>query len=384
MTIIALDTETTTYSTGNPFDSRNKLCLVGTTNGNSSVLYDIEYSDTPYRESINLLRSSIESASLIVLFNAKFDLNWLRRYGIDYSNLRIWDCQLVHFILTNQTEPYPSLNGVAAYNGLGSKIDKIKEYWEAGVQTDDIPLDELSEYLVQDISLTLEIYKKQVEQLSGNMLKLVRVSNQDTLVLADMEYNGLKYDFDVSQKRAETITEQLAAIDEQLSNFYGYTGINWNSNDHLSAILYGGVLRLPYRETYERVLKDGTVKVRERNALQEIEMERLVTPLAGTECSKEGYWKTAEDILRSLKAKGKAKEIIKLVLERSVLDKELNTYSLGLPRLYKEKCYTDEIIHGSFNQCVARTGRLSSSSPNLQNLSQPSRECFITRYGLSA
>jgi DNA polymerase I-like protein with 3'-5' exonuclease and polymerase domains len=202
----------------------------------------------------------------------------------------------------------------------------------------------------------------------------------DTLVLADMEWNGMKYDFDLSAKKAETLTEQLTEIDEELTSLFPIDGINWNSNDHLSAMLYGGVLKVPYRETYEKVLKDGTVRVKERNAVQEIPMDTLVVPLKGTECAKEGYWKTSEDILRSLKTKGKAKQLIDLVLKRSLIDKELNTYATGLPKLYEEKHYTDDIIHGQFNQTVARTGRLSSSKPNMQNLSGTIKECFISRY----
>jgi DNA polymerase I-like protein with 3'-5' exonuclease and polymerase domains len=382
--IVSLDTETTTYSKGNVFDSRNVMCMAGVYDGENHEIYDIEYSDLPYGNSLNQLRASLESANLVVMFNAKFDLNWIRRYGIDYTNMRIWDCQLVHFILTHQSQPYPSLNQVAEYYGLGTKLDKIAEYWDNGIQTNDIDHEELSEYLKQDLTLTLQIYYKQVADIRDNLTSLktlVNLSNMDTLVLADMEWNGLKYDFKLSKEKSEDLQEKLSEIDRSLAEIYDISGINWNSNDHLSAILYGGILKVPYRETYERILKDGTVKKKERNAIKEIELPKLVEPIKGTECVKEGYWKTSEDILKSLKAKGKAKQIIDLVMERSIIDKELNTYALGLPKLYEEKHYTDEIIHGRFNQCVTRTGRLSSSEPNLQNLSGTIKKCFITRFG---
>ena len=71
-----------------------------------------------------------------MVFNGKFDLAWLRRYNIDFSSCRIWDCQLVHFILTGQKESYPSLNEVAEYYGLGTKLDQVKEeYWNNGIDT---------------------------------------------------------------------------------------------------------------------------------------------------------------------------------------------------------------------------------------------------------
>lgn len=383
MRILSCDCETLTYSHGSPYDSRNNLCLAGVSDGVNHEIYDIEYSDTPYGQEVELLRSSLESSDLIVFFNAKFDLNWLRNYNIDYYNFRIWDCQLAHFIITNQTHPYPSLNEVAEYYGLGTKLDKIAEYWAEGIQTNDIDYDELQDYLIQDLNLTLQIYHKQKEEIETTkpyLAKLLHVSMVDILVLADMEFNGLAYDFTLSEKKAEELTKEIENIDRQLSVLAPVDSINWNSNDHLSAILYGGIIKFPVRETYERVLKDGTVKIRERWGEKQVEMPRLVTPVKGSECAKEGYWKTAEDILRTLKATGKAKKIIELVLKRSVLDKELNTYALGIPKLYNEKHYTDNLIHGNYNMCVARTGRLSSSSPNLQNLSKESKQCFVSRY----
>ena len=359
------------------------MCLAGTYDGTTYDTYDIEYSNTPYREQLELLRSNLESADLIVGFNLKFDANWARKYGIDYSNWKVWDCQICHFILTNQTTPYPSLNGVAEHYGLGSKLDKIAEYWDAGIQTYEIDYDELREYLEQDVSLTLQIYYKQMEELNTtkqHLRKLVQLSNMDILTLADMEFNGLLYNFELSKTKAESLTNEIEELDRSLSSFYSIEGLNWNSNDHLSAILYGGLLKTQGRETVERTLKDGTVKVSERNCIIEQEMPRLVDPLPRSECAKEGYWKTSEDVLKSLKAKGKAKEIIQLVLKRSLLDKELNTYALGLPKLYEEKHYSENLIHGQFNQVVARTGRLSSSSPNLQNFSKAAKECIISRY----
>jgi DNA polymerase-1 len=382
MRIISCDTETTTFSKGNCFDDRNKLCMVGIADSARCSTWDVEYTEHPYGNAIRAIEAELLSATRVVFFNAKFDLNWLRKYGINYFDIKIWDCQLVHFILTNQKSRMPSLNEVAEYYGLGSKLDKIAEYWKAGVQTTEIPEDELSEYLAQDCNLTLQIYYKQLEELETkpHLKALINVSHVDTLVLADMEWNGLKYDFALSETKAESLSEQIFEIDKQLDYLFPIDGLNWNSNDHLSAVLYGGILKVPYREKTERVLKDGSIKYGERDAVKEIEMPRIVQPLEKTECAKDGYWKTSEDILNSLKAKGTAKKVIELVLKRSVLDKELNTYSLGLPKLYKEKHYTDEIIHGRLNQCVARTGRLSSSEPNMQNLSEAIRECFISRF----
>ena len=383
MKILSCDVETTTFSKGNPFDLRNKMCLVGLYDGTEYNIYDIEYSETPYGSQLEEIKSKLDEADLILFFNMKFDGNHLRKYEIYYENYKVWDCQLAHFILGNQTQPYPSLDGVAEHYGLGAKLSTIKSYWDAGLQTNEIPLDELTDYLQQDLKLTYEVYLKQKEEIETtkpHLAKLINVSMADTLVLADMEWNGLLYDFDLSKKKAEDLQEQIKGIDRILWEMYPISGLNWNSNDHLSCILYGGLLKIPCREATKRTLKDGTIKHGERDGFSSREMVRLVEPLRGSECAKEGFWKTGGDILENLKASRLAKKIISLVSERAVLDKELNTYALGLPKLYNEKHYTDDIIHGRLNQCVTRTGRLSSSEPNLQNISGDILECFITRY----
>jgi DNA polymerase-1 len=395
MRIVSYDLETQTFNKGNAFDSRNKLCLAGIgVDKDNYEIYDIEYTDTPYREQLDTLRSSLLSSDVIVIANAKFELAWSRKYSIDLYDKRIWDVLLCHFILTNQSHPYPSLNDVAEYYGLGTKLDKIAEYWAKGYQTNEIPYDELEEYLKRDLELTLQIYYKQKEELDRrpHLKSLVNVSMMDTLVLADMEYNGLFYDFDLSQERAKGLQEKITSLDEKLVNIYDIAGINWNSNDHLSAILYGGILKIECRVPTERLLKDGTVKRGEKNGVKEVEMPRLVEPLKGIETAKskklrddgktngETIWSVSEDVLKSLKAKGKAKEIISLVLERSLLDKELNTYALGLPKLYAEKHWEGNMIHGNLNQVVARTGRLSSSQPNMQNMSEGAKRCIVSRF----
>jgi len=48
------------------------------------------------------------------------------------------------------------------------------------------------------------------------------------------------------------------------------------------------------------------------------------------------------------------------------IHKDLNTYYMGLLKLVWP---TDSCLHGSINHCTTGTGRLSSSSPNMQNIS---------------
>jgi DNA polymerase-1 len=120
--------------------------------------------------------------------------------------------------------------------------------------------------------------------------------------------------------------------------------------------------------------------------------ERLVEPLDKTETKKSQtridkgeqtehtQWKVSEPVLRSLKAKGKAKEIISIILEYSKIDKLRGTYLEGYTKLIDEMDWEKDMLHTSFNQCVAVTGRLSSSKPNMQNADKITKKFMESRY----
>jgi hypothetical protein len=173
---------------------------------------------------------------------------------------------------------------------------------------------------------------------------------------------------------------RLQEIDAKLNQMVGIAGINWNSSDHVSAVLYGGVVKTKVREKTERILKDGTIKHGERWGTKEEFVHRRCSPLRGSEGGTDGVWSVGEPILKSLKARGNSRRIIDGLLERSKLQKLLSTYYRGVPEIIAEKDWEPNLIHGQFNQCVAATGRLSSSSPNLQNFSGEIKDLFYSRY----
>src|SRR3990167_3202177 len=97
MNLTVLDCETTISNKGNPFDETNKLCVVGIYSGlmDDSKVYKIEYDEEPYGDNLRNLQLMLNVSDLLILFNGKFDLNWLARYGIKLSQkIRIWDSQL--------------------------------------------------------------------------------------------------------------------------------------------------------------------------------------------------------------------------------------------------------------------------------------------------
>ena len=385
---LILDVETTINNKGNPFDETNKLCYVGLLDTNHS-LFSIEYDDQPYKKHLEKIQSRINDAEILVGFNLKFDLHWIRKYGINFMGKRVWDCQLVHFILTGQQYPYPSLNSVAAYYDLGSKLDVVAtEYWSNKIDTPNIPKDILEEYLIGDLQLTQKVYEKQMEEFASctkQMQRLISLHNQDLMVLQEMEYNGILYDEEGCNEGAKDLILRINTIDNRFYQYHSLAEFNPSSGEHISSLLYGGTIKVKRREVI------GNFKTGERAGQPKekwvehlIPFERLITPLKGSELTKEGYFSTDEATLKSLRGTKKAKEIVELILTRATLEKRLTTYYRGLVDLRTSMNWNVNKLHGQLNQCVARTGRLSSSKPNLQNFDGEIKQLFGSRYAVTS
>lgn len=183
---------------------------------------------------------------------------------------------------------------------------------------------------------------------------------------------------DSCEKPTKGIRNQSESHSDLSSGF----NINFNSNDHLSAILFGGRIGVDRKEEYLFTYKDirKTPVTKTRTVTDYVDFPRLVEPIKGSALKKEGFWSTAEGILRKLKPTGKAKQIITALLERSTLDTKRSRYYHGFPKLYKEMDWTNDLVHTNLNHVVAQTGRLSSNKPNVQNLEEQMRQCVITRF----
>lgn len=378
MTVLCLDVETTVSNKGNPFDLTNKLVCVGikwTERDKTSIFYEDQ-------KQVDI---AILQADLIVGFNIKFDLHWLRKIGIDISNIKVWDCQLAEFILNYQKTPYPSLDNTAEKYGLPKKLDIVRtEYWEKGIDTDKIPRDILSDYLTQDLILTQQVYEKQIEAFKGmakGAFMLFRLQCADLLVLEDIEWNGIKFNTELARKKAKEIDAQLEQIMDNLNRYTNDTPVNFNSNDHVSVLLYGGSIYIDSRipvGIYKTGSKIG--EPRYKIITKEYKLPRLVEPIKGTETAKEGYWKVNETVLRSLKLNKESKKIVDLLRQYSKLEKLKGTYLEGYSNLIDKMNWKKDTLHPTLNQCVASTGRLSSTKPNGQNADPATKEFMETTY----
>ena len=389
ISVITFDVETTTKNKGNPFTASNKLV---------SYAIKVEGEETTfnYYTAIDFLGSlrRLPKAKLVVGFNVKFDLHWARRYGIVPSvGARIWDCQIAEFIIRGQQGAYPSLNEALQRFDLGGKNDKIAEYWALGVDTTDVPVDELRVYNILDVDLTYKLYLKQQEVMTEKQKKLCLVMGLDLLVLADMEWNGVKFDVDLCRTKALETEASLSKIADELRSFVESSRFNWDSGYHLSCLLYGGSFAVDYvesvtQEVYKTGARKGESYDKNRWGTEVFSFEPLFSPIKNSktklvskvEGKEYPIYATGVDVLKQLKKPSKRhRRLIEVLLERSELAKLLDTYYGAMPQLL-DKMEWGDVLHGQYNQVVAATGRLSSSSPNMQNFSGDADELLVSRY----
>lgn len=141
--------------------------------------------------------------------------------------------------------------------------------------------------------------------------------------LAKMENTGVRVDEERLKKYSDTLLEKIAKLEESITKKAGES-FNINSPKQLGEILF----------------------------------EKL--KLSGGKKTKTGY-STAADVLEKLAPEH---EIIRDILEYRQLTKLNSTYATGLAGYIRE----DGRIHGTFNQTITATGRISSTDPNLQNI----------------
>lgn len=129
----------------------------------------ISASDEEHNE---IVQANLNEADLVVGFNIKHDLHWLKRAGIENAyHFPVWDCQLAEWMLNNQRiKGKNSLKDACERHGLPSKLDVIEnDYWSKGIDTDEIPADILAEYLEVDLDRTERVFLKQCKIFGVNL-----------------------------------------------------------------------------------------------------------------------------------------------------------------------------------------------------------------------
>ena len=236
MSILFLDTETSVYNNGHPFDPRNRLISYAYVFSGNDISFRY-YTDPDW---LSELQRIIRSCTIICGFNIKFDIHWINRLLGKIDLPKIYDCQLAEFIISGQELPLyeNSLNNALERYGLPLKKDVVQEYWEAGISTEDIPVGILEEYNKWDVYTTRLLYQTQQQILSEKQKRLIELEGEDLKALAAAEAAGILFDRGLADSKLALYKEQVEAVEKSLSSYLP-SGIpngcfNWDSGDLLS------------------------------------------------------------------------------------------------------------------------------------------------------
>ena len=378
--ILTLDIECQSYNKGNPFDTRNyPICFAYKFKDQPA---NVIWNDHVYDLFAAEIQRVVEQANYIIGFNLKFDLHWLRWCGVTIpESVHLLDGQVAEFLISNQTHAYPSLDDCALKYLNEQKIDEVKlNYWDQDKLSSEVPQEVMTKYALRDVELTEAVLGAQIPILrSEGKLKLFQLQMEDLKVLQEMEWNGLKFNEEEAKRLSSLAKTELANIDNELFGNHPYRSfINPNSGDHLSVFLYGGSI------IHEERVPNGVFKTGAKTGLPrykivkyELKFKRQFEPIEGSELKKEGYYSTDEKVLRKLRGN---KRLIELILKRSELEKLCGTYYDGLIKIREKMNWEENTLHGQLNMVVARTGRLSASEPNQQNMAKDIKDLFYSRY----
>ena len=289
----------------------------------------------------------------IIMFNACFDIRFIRnRIGVSLTCT--WDCYLAARLL-NENEGagnngLKKLHQKYVLDGEGDAF-KFDDLFK-GISFDYIPISTGYLYAAHDPVITYELYQFQKPFLTPDNSDCYERGLEDVAwvfhniempcvaVVADIEDNGVAFDFEYAQKLHDKYHEEL-----QKHTDHVYEVINMYS-DEIDAYK----IKNPNHKLSDPINIDSPTQIA-------ILLYDIIKVGVIDEKAPRG---TGEEIMLKIN-----NSLSQAILEYRGIGKLINTYIDKLPTCVNPN---DGRIHCKFNQYGADTGRFSSSDPNLQNI----------------
>lgn len=323
-TEVSLDTETDSLDARNANLAGISLCF------DSDTAYYLPLGhqmadNLSQRETLDLLFKALINKEIIG-HNLKYDFVVLARYGFDVPE-RFFDTMIAAYILDAGSFGY-SLDD-CALKEMDYRMMPITELIGKGkkqISFDLVSPQDACFYAAEDAWAAFQLSKIYRQKLNASPARAVYYDLDLPLlpVLIKMEDNGVSIDEKILATISHHLNLQIKKLSEDIFLDAGYE-FNLNSTQQLAKLLF----------------EDKALPSKKK--------------------TKSGY-STDNSVLEVL---AEEHEIAGKIIEYRQMMKLENTYVSALPKLVNPQTGR---IHSSFNQCVASTGRLSSTNPNLQNI----------------
>lgn len=271
----------------------------------NSIIYIISEEQSGFVEFIKKL---FEDSSIEKqTHNVKSLILALKSLDINPKNIK-FDTMLAAYLLNPSASDY-------SLDRLCSEYEGTKARFEG----------EENESLLVNLSILNSIIDKLKENIekNGQQKLLYDIEIPLSKLLAEMEDLGFGVDAEGIEKYGEMLDKKIYEMQKQIYDYVGYE-FNINSPKQLGSALFEG-LGLPVGKK-----------------------------------TKSGY-STSAEVLEGIRY---AHPVVDDILEYRTLTKLKSTYCDGMIKVIEK----DGRIHSKFNQVETRTGRISSTEPNLQNI----------------
>ena len=265
--------------------------------------------------------------------NLKYEYIILKNYGISLKGL-YFDTMVAAHMIDSSLQTY-SLDNLAR-RFLDYKMISYKEVTKVNKKTisfAEVSIDQASTYSCEDADITLKLFEFLKEKLEKYQLieSYINYEIPFIKVLADIEFAGVNIDIKRLSKLSKEFKKVIGKIEEDIYGFIGKE-INLNSPMQLREVLFNKLGLKPNKKT------------------------------------KTGEYSTDSQTLQGIMDQH---EVVNQILSYRFYSKLQTTYIDALPGLIDKET---KKIHTSYNQVGTSTGRLSSSSPNLQNIPIKTKE----------
>lgn len=308
-------------------------------------------------------RAIVEAERPVIGHNVKFDCRWVFAHtGIDLS-ARVaggWDTRISSHLLdenasTRLKERAPDTFGVERWDDFDLTYPGAAE---------DVALFDLGEYAARDTYWTWRLYEEHRRRLylSGAEVEpespeevtearlgrvAVWVSMPTTSSLTRIEQRGLRMDIEWVKEELAQDTETNAALTQQIADRYPMTEFDRRQVSTAPTSKW-------FKAWTEAAVEAGDLRV------------AALTPNGAPQWSK-------AVLTRQAHAGSEAAQL--------VLDVRHHSKRAEYLRSWLTLVSPDGMIHANYNAGSVLTGRLSSSSPNMQQITKALRPAFIPREG---
>lgn len=318
--------------------------------------------------------------------NGAFDFNYLRRIGLDVTSSWVYDTKSMAALLVPAPLEEGSLRRTLGLEALSRHLLGLSDYKLDRTRMSSYSWDELSKYNLEDCRRTYLLFEYMVKQFNdADWDFFTKVQMPVTKLAAELEYNGVLINKTSLQQLYDSLSEERSKVLAEL---------NTEAQAALKAYraLQISGLKLRYKEMLEKQLLKPTANKGRLEARYADRFELASTKVEPFNWGspKQVRWllkdfykldivneRTDEESTDEATLRGLKHPVVTSLLKYRELDKLYNTC---IPALL-DNIKADGRVHGRYNVGGTRTGRLSSSGPNMQQLPGRLHEYIVASPG---